>query len=526
MCFMIEGDAAAFSSLQKDEKATLDAIGNDDDITHHYLAGEVLSQHNINLSYSNEPQKIEHVYAGIEGAKVLSVPQAIQEKLLKPLWDEEMKLKMRCFQASQLNDGFSEGALLKVLSQSRMVDIYNHQAQLEFSVNCIYLVAEGFVRVSGSAGMSVNHNVGKGMMKDNFLQQNGKVSMVDSSSTPSKLENVLKRKLAASPKHSRSYLNFHVADMHSPHLFRVCSHDSDQKCNLSKCWKFAKYSCPLQTKVLEVQLQHLPQKILSDILKASDVAHTRMWNLFLQIKKFTAPHLDTSSGHATISLETGKPTIQCKPLVKTRTDKLAVPFERFQVAQKACDFTIYSQKDPHQEVLDTAAELKAIQTARLKLSTIESLKLNRLSGPQPDVAGGRISAASSKSLELNSFLYDAAAMACPSVIHKEQTELRSISSQPRTSSLKLWSRGLGQMVLSVVEPSQRVLFLADKEAGLNKLSPMEESEFEEFCSVLKEKSQNPDIRDSRERRKFLENFGNGMLKSQAFVKATWCFDLQ
>ena len=58
MCFMIEGDAAAFSSLQKDEKATLDAIGNDDDITRHYLAGEVLSQHNINLSYSNEPQKI------------------------------------------------------------------------------------------------------------------------------------------------------------------------------------------------------------------------------------------------------------------------------------------------------------------------------------------------------------------------------------------------------------------------------------------------------------------------------------
>jgi hypothetical protein len=275
-----------------------------------------------------------------------------------------------------------------------------------------------------------------------------------------------------------------------------------------------------------VQLQHLPQKILSHVQKAIDMAHTRLWNLFLQIKSFTVPYLDTSSGRAIISLATSKPTIKGKPLLKTRTDKLAVPFERFQVTRKACNFTIYSQKDPHHEVLDTAAELKAIQTARLKLSTIESLKLDRLSALQPDVTRCGISDASSTPLELNSFLYDAAAIACPSMIHKEQTELRSISSQPRTSSLRLWNRGLEHMAVSVAEPSQRVLFLADKEAGLNKLSPQEESEFDEFCSVLKEKSQNPDIRDSRERKKFLENFGDGMLKSQAFVKATWCFDLK
>jgi hypothetical protein len=526
MCFMIDGNAAAFSSLQQDEKAAIDAIGQDDNIANQYTAGDVLSEQNIILSYTNDPGKIEHVYAGLEGAKILSVPRAIQEKLLKPLWEEEMVSKIRCFQKSQLSTGFSESTLLKVLSQSRIVDIVDHHAQLDFSATCFYLVLEGFVRVSGSASMSVNHNVGKVMMRHNFSQQNGKVSMVDSSSAPSKLEEKLKRKLAASPNQSQSHLNFHVADMHPPHLFRVCSHDSNQKCPLAKCWKFANYSCTSKTKVLEVQLQHLHHKNLPSILKATDLAHTRLWNLFLQIKSFTVPHLDTSSGHATVSLDSGKTAFQCKPLVKTRIDKLAVPFERFQVTQKACDFTIYSQHDPYQEVLDTATELKALQAARLKLSSIESLKLNRLSGPPPDMTSSRTSTSSSKPLELNSFLYDAAAIACPHVLHKEQTELRSISSQPRTSSLKLWNKGLAQMVVSVVEPSKRVLFLADKETDFNKLTPQEENDFEEFCSVLKEKSQNPVIRDSRERRKYLATFGDGLVKSQAFVKATWSFDLQ
>jgi hypothetical protein len=112
------------------------------------------------------------------------------------------------------------------------------------------------------------------------------------------------------------------------------------------------------------------------------------------------------------------------------------------------------------------------------------------------------------------------------MIHKEQTELRSISSQPRTSSLRMWSKGLNQMAVSVIDPSKRVLFLADKEHGFDKLSPQDENEFQEFCSVLKEQSQNPVIRDSRERRKFLAKFGDGMLKSQAFVKSTWSFNLQ
>jgi hypothetical protein len=523
---MIDGDAAAFPTLQKDEQDAIDEIRRGDNIANHYVAGDVLSQQNIIQSYTNEPRKNEHVYAGLKGAKVLSVPQAIQTKLLKPLWDEELKSKMKCFQKSQLSAGFSEGTLLKVLSQSRIVEIFDHQAPLNFSVTSIYLVLEGFVRVSGSASVSLNHKIGKVMMKHNFSQQNGTISMVDSLSAPSKLEERLKRKLAASPKQSQSQLKFHVVDMHSPHLFRVCSHDSDQKCPLAKCWKFANYSCPSNTKVIEVQLQHLPQKMFPDILKAINLAHTRLWNFYLQIKSFAVPHLDTSSGHATISLESGKKAFQCKALVKTRIDKLAVPLERFQVAQKACDFTIYSQQDPYQEVLNTAAELKALQAARSKLSTIESLKLNRLSGPSPDLSGSHNPGSLSKPLELNSFLYDAAAVASPCMIHKEQTELRSISSQPRTSSLKLWNKGLAQMALSVVEPSKRVLFLADKETGFSKMTPQEESEFEEFCSVLKEKSQNPDIRDSRERRKFLATFGDGLVRSQAFVKTTWCFDLQ
>jgi hypothetical protein len=373
--------------------------------------------------------------------------------------------------------------------------------------------------------MFVNHNVGKGKMIDSS-SQNGMVSMVDSSSAPSKLEKRLRRKLAASPKYSRSHLKFHVADLSSPHMFRVCSHHSDQKCPNVACWKFAHYSCPLKTKVVEVPLQYLPHKNQSDILMASDVARTRLWNHFLQIRSFMVPHLDTSSGHASISLEIDKRTAQVKPLQKTRTDKLAIPFERFQVAQKACDFTIYSQKDPYQEVLDTAAELKALEAARSKLLSIEILKLNRLSHPQTEILHQHGSVSSSKPLELNSFLYDAAAIACPSVLHKEQTELRSISSQPRTSSLKMWSIGLNQMPVSVIEPSRRVLFLADKEDGFDKLTPQEENEFEEFCSVLKEQSQNPIIRDSRERRKILAKFGDGMLQSQSFVKATWCFDLQ
>ena len=82
------------------------------------------------------------------------------------------------------------------------------------------------------------------------------------------------------------------------------------------------------------------------------------------------------------------------------------------------------------------------------------------------------------------------------------------------------------MAVAVIPPSKRVLFLAEKEDGFNKLTAEEENEFEEFCSVLNEQSQNSSIRDSRERRKFLAKFGDGMLKSQAFVKSTWSFDLQ
>jgi hypothetical protein len=81
------------------------------------------------------------------------------------------------------------------------------------------------------------------------------------------------------------------------------------------------------------------------------------------------------------------------------------------------------------------------------------------------------------------------------------------------------------MTVSVVEPSRRVLFLADKEDSINKLTLEEDDEFEEFCSILKEQSQNPVIRDSRKNRKFLANFGDGMVKSKAFIKAKWCFDL-
>jgi hypothetical protein len=521
MCFMISGEAKAFSSLQKD---AIHEIENDENITHHYLAGEVLSQLNINFSYTNESRKSEHVYAGLDGANVLSIPQRTQLRFLKPLWDEEMRAKVRCFQSSQLSDGFSESTLIKVMSQCRFVDI-SEQKQFELSDTCLYFVVDGFVRVSGSAQMSVNHQVGKSLMKEKF-SENGMVSMVDASSFPSRLENTLKRKLAASPKYSQSHLNFRLADFHSPHLFRVCSHHSTQKCPLGNfCWKFADYSCPLTARVLEVQLQFLPQNNLPDILRACNVARNRLWNLYLQIKSSAVRHLDTSSGHASVCLDTVKPSVRCQPLVKTRIDKLAVPFERFQVVQKACDFTIYSQNDHYQEVLDTAAELKAVQAARSKSSTIEKLKLNRLP-VLPKGFQDEHGTIASKPLELNSFLYDAAAIACPSMIHKEQTELRSISSQPRTSSLRMWSKGLNQMAVSVVDPSKRVLFLADKEHGFDKFSPQEENEFEEFCSVLKEQSQNPVIRDSRERRKFLAKFGNGMLKSQEFVKSTWSFDLQ
>jgi hypothetical protein len=230
----------------------------------------------------------------------------------------------------------------------------------------------------------------------------------------------------------------------------------------------------------------------------------------------------------------GKQNVQIKPHEKTRIDTLAVPFERFQVVQRACDFTIYSQKDPYQDVVDIAAELKALEAARSKLSSIERLKLNRLSATA-DFPHQRISASSSKPLELNSsskplelnsFLYDAAAIACPSALYNEQAELRSISSQPRTSSLKLWSKGLQHMAVAVIPPSKRVLFLAEKEDGFNKLTSEEENEFEEFCSVLNEQSQNSSIRDSRERRKFAAKFGDGMVQTQAFVRSTWCFDLQ
>jgi hypothetical protein len=522
MCFVIDGDAAAFSSLQKD---SILAIQHDDDVAHHYASGDVLCQRNINLAYSNEPRKTEHVYAGLEGAKVLSISGATQEELLRPLWEVEMKMKLRCFQASQLSAGFSESTLTKVLSLCRIVDISHHRMQIDFSDTCIYFVAEGYLRVSGSAPMFVNHIVGKGKMIDSS-SQNGMVSMVDGSSAPSKLEKRLRRKLAASPKSSRSFLKFHVADITSPHMFRVCSHHSDQKCPNTACWKFAHYSCPQATKVVEVPLHCLPHKNQSDILMASEVARTRLWNHFLQVRSSMVPHLDTSSGHASISLDTDKRTVQVKPLQKTRTDKLAIPFERFQVAQRACDFTIYSQKDPYQEVLDVAADLKALEAARSKVTSIEILKLNRLSHTQGEFPDQHGSASLSRPLELNSFLYDAAAIACPSMLHKEQTELRSISSQPRTSSLKMWSIGLTHMPVSVIEPSRRVLFLADKEEDFDKLTPQEENEFEEFCSVLKEQSQNPIIRDSRERRKILAKFGDGMVKSQSFVKATWCFDLQ
>jgi hypothetical protein len=520
MCFMISGDAAAFSSLQKD---AIHEIKNDENITHHYIAGEVLSEHNIIFSYTNEPRKSEHVYAGLDGAKVLSISQGTQHRLLKPLWDKELKVKVGCFRSSQLSDGFSESTLMKVMSQCRFVDI-SDQKKFELSDTCLYFVVDGFVRVSGSAEMSVNHQVGKSLMKDKF-SGNGMVSMVDAFA-PSKLENRLKRKLAASPKHSQSHLNFRLADFYSPHLFRVCSHHSTQKCPLGKfCWRFANYTCPSTARVLEVQLQYLPQINLPDVLRACNVARNRLWNLYLQIRSFSVRHLDTSSGHASVCLDIVKPSVRSQPLVKTRIDKLAVPFERFQVVQRACDFTIYSQEDPYQEVLDTAEELKAVQAARSELMTIEKLKLNRLPVMPTDFQDGHGSIASNP-LELNSFLYDAAAIACPSMIHKEQTELRSISSQPRTSSLRMWSRGLNQMVVSVTDPSKRVLFLSDKEHGFDKLSPQDENEFEEFCSVLKEQSQNPDIRDSRERRKFLAKFGDGMLKSRAFVKSTWCFDLQ
>lgn len=522
MCFVIDGDAAAFSSLQKD--ATY-SIEQDDKVTQRYFPGDVLSQRNINLAYFNEPRKIEHVYAGLEGAKVLSVPFATQEELLKPLWEAELNVKLRCFQASQLSAGFSEGALMKVLSQCRIVDISNQQTQLEFSDSCIYLVVEGFMRVSGSAPMLVNHNVGKGMMKD-ILSQKGMVSMVDSSSPPSTLEKRLQRKLAASPKYSRSHLKFHVADISSPHIFRVCSHHSDQKCPIAACWKFAQYSCPLATTVLEVPLQQLPHKHLSDVLMASDLARTRLWNLFLQIRSSMVPHLDTSSGHASLSLEMGKGNVKVTPFEKTRIDKLAVPFERNQITQKACDFTIYSQKDSWQEVVDTANHLKALEAARSNLSSIEKLKLNRLSAPSTEFSDEPNSTSSSNPLELNSFLYDAAAIASPTVLYNEHSELRSISSQPRTSSLKMWSKGLKQVAVSVVEPSNRVLFLADKEDRSNKLTQQEENEFEEFCSILKEQSQNPIIRDSRKLRKFVAKFGDGMVRSQTFVRATWCFDLQ
>jgi hypothetical protein len=463
------------------------------------------------------------VYAGLEGAKTLSVSRAIQEELLKPLWDAEMNVKLKSFEASQLSAGFSESTLMKVLSQSRIFEISNHQTEV-FSDDCVYIVVEGSLRVSGSAPMHVNHSVGKGMMKDH-ASRHGMSSMVDSCNPPSKHENMLKRKLAASPTYSRSHLKFHVADICSPHIFRVCSHQYDQKCPNTACWNFVHYSSPLVTKVLEVQLQCLPNKNLSDILNACNVARTRLWNLFLQIRSFMVPHLDTSSGHACVSLEMGKQNVQIKPHEKTRIDKLAVPFERFQVVQRACDFTIYSQKDPCQEVVDIAAELKALEAARSKLSSIERLKLNRLSVPA-DFPHQRISASSSKPLELNSFLYDAAAIACPSALHNEQAELRSISSQPRTSSLKLWSKGLQHMAVAVVPPSKRVLFLAEKEDGFNKLTAQEENEFEEFCSVLNEQSQTSSIRDSRERRKFVAKFGNGMEQTQAFVRSTWCFDLQ
>lgn len=79
------------------------------------------------------------------------------------------------------------------------------------------------------------------------------------------------------------------------------------------------------------------------------------------------------------------------------------------------------------------------------------------------------------------------------------------------------------MVVSVAEPSKRVQFLAGMEDGFVQLTPQEEQEFDDFCSILKEQSQNPVIRDSRERKKYLAKFGNGMVKSQAFVQATWCF---
>jgi len=279
-----------------------------------------------------------------------------------------------------------------------------------------------------------------------------------------------------------------------------------------------------EAKFLEVNVQGLSQSNLSDILKASDQAHTRLWNLFLQMKSFAVPHLDTSSGDASLTLNVDKNNIRYKKLDKSRIEKLAVSFERHSVAQKACNFTIYSQKDPHQGVLDIAADLKALQAARSTLSSTENLKLNRLSSPAAESPDLHNPKSSSKPLEFNSFLYDAAALANPSVLRKEYTELRSISSYPRSSSLNLWNKSLGQMVVSVAEPSKRVQFLAGMEDDFAKFTLQEEKEFDEFCSILKEQSQNPVIRDSRERKKFISKFGDGMVKSQAFIQATWCFN--
>jgi len=91
-----------------------------------------------------------------------------------------------------------ESTLIKVMSQCRFVDI-SEQKQFELSDTCLYFVVDGFVRVSGSAQMSMNHQVGKSLMKEKF-SGNGMVSMVDASSFPSRLENTLKRKLARKPK--------------------------------------------------------------------------------------------------------------------------------------------------------------------------------------------------------------------------------------------------------------------------------------------------------------------------------------
>jgi hypothetical protein len=257
----------------------------------------VLSHDNINLSFANEPQKAEHVYAGLAGAKILSIPHTAQEKLMKPLWDLEMNVRKRCFEASLLSAAFSESALVKFLSQCRAVELVGDETELKLSDNCIYFVLKGFVRVRGSVPLTIDHIAGKGRMKDNFSKCGGINSMVDSFSLPSKLENRLKRKLAASPKKSHSHLKFNVADIYPPHLFRFCSHDCDRKCHPTSCWKFASYSCTSETKLLEVKLECWPQKNLHEILKASDTARTRLWNHFLQVKSFSLPHLDTSSSN-------------------------------------------------------------------------------------------------------------------------------------------------------------------------------------------------------------------------------------